>query len=748
LCVVLTDKMPVLQTQTTMNTDVVIITALKEEKEAVLNVLAQQKISVSTEKVENQTVYRATLLTQQNYSYKITLLAFNGMGNLDASVATSKAITDWNPTYIILTGIAGGFQKKTERSLGDVVVAEQVAYVEGGKEESSGFRSKPKVYPSANELLEVAHHFDWQPSIQAIRPDKSASQPKVLFGDVISSEKVIKSLEANQTLQQMWPSACAIEMEGGGTAMAVYKSGKPKGFLLVKAICDWADDKKVDHWHEYAAESAASFVIELLKTGPFQPQSTTKSHLKQNMVPYINQQNEIESILATDAPQYYLLDAPAGYGKTVLLQRVQSRFQEKNYQTAYVCADEHPTLNLLIKALFREFNHIPPTDENLSQQIIKFAGLLKQKHRDNPKTVGFTLLIDLGKAPSAELIKDLLRAFIPRLFRDLQMEDWFKTKTKRHRFRIIMAGRYLAAQEEVASAKRFFVKQLTPFNDEVILDLVWQYLGDLSEEQIKLISAHILHLSSGHPGCMAALLELYKRHQMPYPDNFLAAFQTEIKEIVDNTIDQIRRDIPLKLQPITDVLSVCRRLNFNLIRRFMDEGLMLSRNEDKVADDLLQAYLLRREEGFLQDGIIRPWLATSLRQISPDDFFKGCQTAKDFYLSYISGPNVDRPDTIMVELLYQELQLGYYQLPADHAPEDRLTLKDNFFVALNKYLKILAPSWNERERVDNFLTVLLKDWDFKFMVNYFLRDDNYNDQPYEELSKRVKAFYEELNKEK
>ncbi|GEM_PF-1625490 len=941
------------------HTDVVIITALKEEKEAVLKVLKQCSISPSEKKLGNQIVYTASLSTVANRSYQITLLAFNGMGNIEAALATYESIIDWKPTYIILTGIAAGFQKEIERKLGDVIVAEQVVYIEAGKEETSGLSLKPKVYRPSHELWQAAQNLDWHASIQTTRPDNSKHIPKALFGDVISTEKVIKNLESRQKLQSLWPASIALEMEGAGTAMAVHKSGT-MGFLLVKGICDWADDNKNDHWHEYAAEAAACFVIELLKSGPFEPrvqptekntssakisepknsisnlppddllaQATctvrtkdkfgtawlvskeghllTAGHLlgkdKNTLVdevtiqfsgdiahqahrvawgydenkeidfaviqlvessvnrqplpislvqsvtgkftlrghgetlntlsngtgefigyinepnnrlfklrspetaesgysggavfsdeahavvaiqtktttqfvgaesntvlamplyriaeyweplyeiaknpdlpisppPFINQKDEMDNILATFAPQYYFLDAPAGYGKTILLQRLKNRFQEKDYECAYVSADKYPTLPLLLKELFNEYGMRYPKDDNLGQQITRFGSLLNQKHKNNPKIVGFVLLIDLGKAPSITLINELLNTFIPRLFHNLQtMDEWFKTKVERHRFRVVVTGRYLATREEVKI--KFVPSRLSPFKYEVILDLVWQYVGHLPEEQIKQIAAHIMYLSGGHPGCMAALLRLYKQKETPYPDYFLEDYQTDIQPIVREAINQIRNDIPSGLQAVMDILSPCRRINYDFIRQFMNCGLIPDGNQDKLADDLVQTYLMNRESGFLQDGITRPLLAIRLRQETSDIFLKVCQTAKEIYLGYISKANASRPDVIMVELLHQELQLGYYQLKED-TPEERLQFKVAFSVTLNEHLHALVPDWNYRERIDDFLTALNIDWEFQFIVNYFLREEIYSEQPYQELKDQVKKFRETL----
>jgi hypothetical protein len=33
------------------------------------------------------------------------------------------------------------------------------------------------------------------------------------------------------------------------------------------------------------------------------------------------------------------------------------------------------------------------------------------------------------------------------------------------------------------------------------------------------------------------------------------------------------------------------------------------------------------------------------------------------------------------------------------------------------------------------------DWEFKFTVNYFLREDEYNDEPYTELRQTIRDFF-------
>jgi hypothetical protein len=67
------------------------------------------------------------------------------------------------------------------------------------------------------------------------------------------------------------PKLAAVEMEGGGVAASAFATARRVGFLLVRAICDFADRAKDDSWQEYAAHAAASFVAELLATRPVAP---------------------------------------------------------------------------------------------------------------------------------------------------------------------------------------------------------------------------------------------------------------------------------------------------------------------------------------------------------------------------------------------------------------------------------------------------------------------------------------------
>lgn len=256
-------------------TDIVIITALQKESEAVLRYLS----SPEKKQVKGQTFYKASIpCNDSGRSYQAVLLSLPNMGNINAAIATHHAIAVWNPSHIILGGIAGGVQEGDKRYLGDVIVGEQIIYYEYGKQTDTGVNRRYQAYRPAHALVDAAKnltHQNWSMSIKASRPDGTSKRviPQVHFGVVASGEKVVTDTALVKELQSDWSQLIGIEMEGAGSALAAYESGTTPGVLLVKGISDWANAAKADDWQDYAAEASASFIIELLKSEPFESKS-------------------------------------------------------------------------------------------------------------------------------------------------------------------------------------------------------------------------------------------------------------------------------------------------------------------------------------------------------------------------------------------------------------------------------------------------------------------------------------------
>ena len=244
--------------------DFVIITAIDLERNAVLSYIP----SLVRLETKGRIYYKGKIYNGEGSHVNVVVLSLPYMGNINASIATTQAIGVWNPRYIILTGITGGF-KKDGLHLGDLIVGEQVVYYESGKKTEISDFPRFQVQPSSMELLNFAHNLtsnDWIFDIKAKPPVIGSFFPRAHFGVIATGEKVISTKQFGKDFQKVWPKALGIEMEGYGTALAAFQSETRPGFLFVKAICDWSDKKKNDEWQFYAASAAAAFTFNLLKS--------------------------------------------------------------------------------------------------------------------------------------------------------------------------------------------------------------------------------------------------------------------------------------------------------------------------------------------------------------------------------------------------------------------------------------------------------------------------------------------------
>ena len=66
--------------------------------------------------------------------------------------------------------------------------------------------------------------------------------PKVHFGLILSGDKLINNKDYRDKLLRIEPEAIGGEMEGTGVYAAAYRN--KVDWILVKAICDWADGNK------------------------------------------------------------------------------------------------------------------------------------------------------------------------------------------------------------------------------------------------------------------------------------------------------------------------------------------------------------------------------------------------------------------------------------------------------------------------------------------------------------------------
>src|SRR2546425_486872 len=239
-----------------LSCDVLLVTATEVETGAVLNAFPRQDSISGWRYIDNNTYFDLGVIGGAR-----TFLVQSEMGAggpAGATLVVHEGIKALSPSAVIMVGIAFGLIPEKQR-LGDILVSRQLAGYELQKSEQ-GPRGAEIIRPrgdrvqSSPRLLSRlrASIFDWQ-------------EPKVHFGLVLSGDKLVNYKNFRNKLLGIEPEAIGGEMEGTGVYAAAYRN--KVDWILVKAICDWADGRKDDAYQKLAAENAARFILHVLQQG-------------------------------------------------------------------------------------------------------------------------------------------------------------------------------------------------------------------------------------------------------------------------------------------------------------------------------------------------------------------------------------------------------------------------------------------------------------------------------------------------
>jgi nucleoside phosphorylase len=256
--------------------DFVIVTALPEERDAVLARLPGARQLPPT--VQDIRVYFSADLPVTSPggvsgSYKVVVASLVNMGRVEAAHTTGDAIRRWRPRYVLLVGIAGGVSANGVR-LGDLLLSDQVVDYELQQLTDRGPQVRWQVHRADPRLLgfvTTLKEADWLPLVQT--PPPGEGSPTLHRGPIATGDKVV----ANQLLKKyrrrdVWPKLIGVEMEAGGVAGAAFQAAQPPGFFMIRGVSDLADPDKgsphVEAWRRYACDIAASYAVSLLRKGP------------------------------------------------------------------------------------------------------------------------------------------------------------------------------------------------------------------------------------------------------------------------------------------------------------------------------------------------------------------------------------------------------------------------------------------------------------------------------------------------
>ena len=249
--------------------DFLIVTALPEERDAVLHLLQDFG---PVQAGESLIYYVCTLPTDKG-EYKIAVMQLSQMGNVEAGIRAIQAIGELNPGCVLMVGIAAGI--RGEVNLGDVIISTQVIYYEQAKQTPQGPEHRPISVSADPVLLHGAQNYcdaGWCNLITAENPQhKGSDSPRVCFGPFAVGDKVVADQSYVSGLINLHPKLIGVEMESYGIAAAAASASTRPRFLAIRGISDFADEQKDDSYRQYASAVAAAFAIGLLRYGPLSP---------------------------------------------------------------------------------------------------------------------------------------------------------------------------------------------------------------------------------------------------------------------------------------------------------------------------------------------------------------------------------------------------------------------------------------------------------------------------------------------
>lgn len=281
--------------------DYAIITVRQDEFEAVIN-----RFSIKGD-YHGERIYNiANLIDKKNNNLLISIVRTHEQGQAEAQNITNDIISDLDPKWIVLTGIAGAVPDY-EYSLGDVILATRVndfsieAAMEDNENEFSlsGGSMLKKVNNILVNMPAYQNHISGWNSIKSISMEKPLvtleddkfygddayiakikeitnhhqskgrfkDNPITYAGSIATSDILMQDTKLLEKWRKYARHIRAVEMELGGIYKAVKKVDKEFPIIAIRGISDIVGFKRSPDWTGYACNSASAFLRFFVESG-------------------------------------------------------------------------------------------------------------------------------------------------------------------------------------------------------------------------------------------------------------------------------------------------------------------------------------------------------------------------------------------------------------------------------------------------------------------------------------------------
>lgn len=363
--------------------DVLIVTVTDVESEAVMDAFRE----ATGREAKPELIAGELYLDLGHINGSRVVMALSGMGTSGLSGSQErvrKAIEGLGPAAVIMVGIAFGVDE-SKQAIGDVLVSERLMLYDLQRYGTDA-AGKPHIIPRGDRPSAAPRLLNW---LRIARLQWSES--KVRTGLVLSGDRLVDNIDYRTELLSLEEEAIGGEMEGAGLYVAC--QNEKVDWVLVKAICDWADgNKEVDRSarQQKAAHNAAAFVLHALQQAPLKsvreipvaaPVVAVASEVKKpvpSSLPaqayFFGRDKELAMVLEAISPEARtwgaLIDGPGGIGKTALAIRA-----------GHLAPVEHFDRKIFLSAKVRELT--PAGEQELEDFMLRnYISLLTELGRE------------------------------------------------------------------------------------------------------------------------------------------------------------------------------------------------------------------------------------------------------------------------------------------------------------------------------------------------------------------------------
>jgi len=256
--------------------DVCVVCALPEEARAFLEILQQHCEGAFEEHVSSRYHYSSRFATIKNNKGELLNLHISWLpryGPQEMTLHLSRVLEECQPRVAIMTGICAGDAQQVQ--LGDLVVAERTFTYDNGKftldeqGRSVDLHDTLTYQLDANILQFLGLFDDWKPLVTRLkRPSYPPGQHKrrkiACYIKAMASGSAVRADHPFEVVRAPVRGTVAIDMEGAAFGLVMSRHTQIP-WLVVKGVCDYADQNKNNAYHDYAARASALYALSFIR---------------------------------------------------------------------------------------------------------------------------------------------------------------------------------------------------------------------------------------------------------------------------------------------------------------------------------------------------------------------------------------------------------------------------------------------------------------------------------------------------